>query len=166
MDNGLWTHRECCQRWRQSNFQNFDISRYDIINFISSFFLSLTAETKKWKDIISNWVFCELYKWEVTQTDWGDMEGAHPAVLQLLEGLHAPTTPPGVFSSEACVVNISLLIILFIFSRIYADKHDRRHSVPDSSDWRGDAIIFHVSVGNCNESWLIISLELLTAFFF
>lgn len=115
---------------------------------------------KKWKHTISSWVCRELYKWEVTQTDWGDMEGAHPAVLQFLEGLHAPATPPGVFSTEACVVNISLLNILFIFSWIYADKHDRRRSVPDSSDWHEDAIIFHVSVGNCNESWLIISLEL------
>lgn len=114
---------------------------------------------------ISNWVFCELYKWEVTQTDWGDMKGAHPAVLQLLEGLHAPTTPPGVFSSEARIVNISLRIILFIFSRIYADKHDRHHSVPHSSDWHEDAIIFLVSVGNCNKSWLFISLELRSTFF-
>lgn len=119
---------------------------------------------KKWKHTISSWVCRELYKWEVTQTDWGDMEGAHPAVLQFLEGLHAPATPPGVFSTEACVVNISLLIILFIVSWIYADKHDRRRSVPDSSDWHEDAIIFHVSVGNCNESWLIISLELPTVY--
>lgn len=61
------------------------------------------------------------------------------------------------------LVNISLLIILFIFSRIYADKHDRRRGVPDSSGWREDTIIFHVSVGNCNESVLIISLHLTTA---
>lgn len=164
MDNGLWKHRECCQRWRQSNFQNFDISRTQVHQLLLS--LSHRWDTKKWKHTISNWLFRELYKWEVTQTDWGDMEGAQPAVLQLLEGLHAPTTPPGVFSSEACVFNISLLIILFIFSRIYADKHDRRHSVPDSSDWREGAITFHVSVENCNESWLIISLHANCFFFF